>query len=284
MIMILVTGATGTVGRELVAELARHGAKVRAMSRNPGAVPVPRGVETVAADLGDPAALGVAVAGVERVFVLASGPDRLAHEGNLVAAARRAGAASLVKLSALTVEDHAAGDVITGWHRAAEEAVTGSGLSWTILRPGAFMSNTLSWAGMIRHQGRVFAPFADVRTAAVDPADVAACAAAVLLEDGHQGRAYPLSGPELVSAVDQAAILGEVLGREIGLTEIPLEAARQRMLQAGMPAEIADAVLATAAGAGAGPGAVVRPTVGQLTGRPPGTFRDWAARHAAAFR
>jgi uncharacterized protein YbjT (DUF2867 family) len=282
--MILVTGATGTVGRELVAELARRGAKVRALSRNPGAEAFPAGVETVAADLGDPGALGSALAGIEQVFLLATGPARLDHETHLVAAARRAGAARLVKLSALTVEDGTADDVITRWHRAAELAVTGSGLSWTILRPGAFTSNTLSWAGMIRHQGRAFAPFTDVRTAAIDPADVAACAAAVLLEDGHDGQAYPLTGPELVSARGQAAILGEVLGREIGITEISPEAARQRMIQAGMPAEIADAVLATAAGAGAGPGAVIQPAVGQLTRRPPRTFRDWAARRAAAFR
>ena len=172
---------------------------------------------------------------------------------------------------------HVAGH--TRWHRAAEQAVTGSGLSWTILRPGAFMSNTLSWAGMIRHQGRAFAPFTDVRTAAIDPADVAACAAAVLLEDGHDGQAYPLTGPEPVSARDQAAILGEVLGRGIGITEITPEAARQRMIQAGMPAEIADAVLATAAGAGAGPAPSSSPPSGSspdvhrahsVTG-PPGT-------------
>jgi uncharacterized protein YbjT (DUF2867 family) len=283
-IMILVTGATGTVGRELVAELARRGAKVRALSRNPGAAAFPAGVETVAADLGDPGTLSAALTGIERVFMLATGPARLEHETSLVAAAQRASAARLVKLSALTAEDDAAGDVITRWHRAAEQAVTGSGLSWTILRPGAFMSNTLSWAGMIRHQGQVFAPFAGIRTAAIDPADVAACAAAVLLEDGHGGRAYPLTGPELVSARDQTAILGEVLGREIGITEIPPETARQRMIQVGMPAEIAGAVLATAAGAGAGPGALVQPAVRQLTGRPPRAFRDWAARHAAAFR
>jgi (4-alkanoyl-5-oxo-2,5-dihydrofuran-3-yl)methyl phosphate reductase len=282
--MILVTGATGTIGRELVAELARRGAKVRALSRNPSAAAFPAGVETVAADLGDPETLALALAGVERVFVLASGPARLAHETHLAAAARRAGAARLVKLSALTVEDGTADDVITGWHRAAERAVTGSGLAWTILRPGAFMSNALSWADMIRHQGRVFAPFADVRTAAVDPADVAACAAAVLLEDGHNGQAYSLTGPEPISARDQAAVLGDVLGRDIGITEIPAEAARQRMIQAGMPAEIAGAVLATAAGAGAGPGALVQPAVRQLTGRPPRTFRDWANRRAAAFR
>ena len=282
--MILVTGATGTVGRELVAELSHRGAKVRAMSRNPGAAAFPAGVETVTADLGDPGTLGLALAGIERVFMLATGPSRLEHEISLIAAARRAGAASLVKLSALTVEDDAADDIITQWHRGAEQAVAGSGLAWTILRPGAFMSNTLSWAGMIRHQGRVFAPFSGVRTVAIDPADVAACAAAVLLGDSHEGRAYPLTGPEPVSARDQAAVLGEVLGREIGITEIPPEAARQRMIQAGTPAEIADAVLATVGGAGTGPGALVQPGVWQLTGRPPRTFRDWAGEHAAAFR
>jgi (4-alkanoyl-5-oxo-2,5-dihydrofuran-3-yl)methyl phosphate reductase len=282
--MILVTGATGTVGRQLVAELARRGAKVRALSRNPAATAFPAAVETVAVDLGDPRALGSALADVDRVFMLATGAARLDYETSLVAAARRAGAARLVKLSALTVEDGTADDIITRWHRAAEQAVTSSGLSWTILRPGAFMSNTLSWAGMIRHQGQVFAPFAGLHTAAIDPADVAACAAAVVLEDGHEGQAYPLTGPELISARDQAATLGEVLGREIGITEIPPEAARQRMIQAGTPAQIADAVLATLAGAGTGPGARTEPTVRELTGFPPRTFRDWATRHAAAFR
>jgi uncharacterized protein YbjT (DUF2867 family) len=282
--MILVTGATGTVGYELVNELARRSAKVRALSRNPGAAAFPASVETVTADLGDPRTLGLALAGIEQVFMLATGPARLDHETNLVAAARRAGAARLVKLSALTVEDGTADDIITRWHRAAEQAVTGSGLSWTILRPGAFMSNTLSWAGMIRHQDHVFAPFPDIRTAAIDPADLAACAAAILLEDGHEGQAYPLTGRELVSGRDQAAVIGEVLGREIGITEIPPEAARQRMIQAGTPAQIADAVLATAASAGTGPGTLMPPTVRQLTGRPPRTFRDWATRHIAAFR
>jgi uncharacterized protein YbjT (DUF2867 family) len=282
--MILVTGATGAVGSELVAELARRGAKLRALSRDPAAAAFPVGVETVAADLGDPATLGPALAGIERVFVLATGPARLAHETNLVAAARLAGATRLVKLSALTVEDAAATDIITEWHRAAEQAVTGSGLAWTILRPGAFMSNTLPWAGMIRQQGQVFAPFPDVKTAAVDPADVAASAAAVLLEDGHGGRAYPLTGPELVSARDQAAVLSEILGQAIGITEIPPQAARQRMIRAGTPAQIADAVLATAARAGTGPGGLVQPAIAQLTGRPPRHFRDWARRHIAAFR
>jgi (4-alkanoyl-5-oxo-2,5-dihydrofuran-3-yl)methyl phosphate reductase len=282
--MIVVSGATGTVGRELVAELTRRQAKVRALSRNPGRIVFPAGVEAVAADPASPQTLGPALAGAEKVFVLATGPDRLTHETNLVAAARQAGAGRLVKLSALTVQDDTADDLITVWHRAAEQAVMRSGLPWTILRPGAFMSNTLTWVPMIRHQGRVFAPYAQVRTAAIDPADIAAAAAAVLLEDAHDGRAYPLTGPEPVSATDQARILGTALGREIGIAEIPAEAAREQMIQAGTPAQVAAAVLATLARAGTGPGARVLPAVAELTGRPAGTFSNWAIRHIAAFR
>jgi uncharacterized protein YbjT (DUF2867 family) len=240
-------------------------------------------VEAVAADPASPQTLGPALAGAEGVFILATGPDRLAHETSLVAAARQAGAARLVKLSALTVDDGTADDLITGWHRAAEQAVTASGLPWTILRPGAFMSNTLAWAPMIRYQGRVFAPYAQMRTAAIDPADIAAAAATVLLGDGHDGQAYPLTGPEPVSAADQARILGAALGRQIGVTEISACAARDQMIQVGTPAQVADAVLATLARAGTGPGARALPTVAALTGRPARPFSAWAIRHIAAF-
>jgi (4-alkanoyl-5-oxo-2,5-dihydrofuran-3-yl)methyl phosphate reductase len=282
--MIVVSGATGTVGRELVAELTRRQAKVRALSRHPGDTVFPPGVDAVTADLSRPQTLVPALAGAAKVFILATGPDRLAHEANLIAAARQAGATQLVKLSALTVADDTAADVITAWHRAAEQAVTASGLAWTILRPGAFMSNALAWAGMIRQQGRVFAPHAHVRTAAIDPADIAAAAATVLLDDSHNGRAYPLTGPEPISAADQARILGTALSREIGVTEIPPEAARQQMIQAGTPGPVADAVLATLAGAGRGPGARDLHTIAELTGQPARPFRDWAIRHLAAFR
>lgn len=282
--MIVVSGATGTVGRELVAELARRQATVRALSRNPGRTDFPAGVEAVAADPASPHTLGPALAGARKVFILATGPARLAHETNLVAAARQAGATQLVKLSALTVEDETANDIITAWHRAAEQAVTGSGLTWTILRPGAFMSNTLAWAGMIRHQGRVFAPHAQMRTAAIDPADIAAAAATVLIDAGYDGLAYPLTGPERISATDQARILGTALGREIGVTDISPEAAREQMIQAGTPGPVADAVLATLAGAGTGPGARALPTIAELTGLLARPFRDWAIRNLAAFR
>ena len=279
--MILVTGATGTVGRELVAKLASRGGKVRALSRRRD-LPGRRGdrVRRPRQPRDPRPGAGRRRAGVRP----GHGACRLAHEINLVAAARQAGAVGLVKLSALTVEDETTEDIITRWHRAAEQAVTGSGLSWTILRPGAFMSNTLAWAGMIKHQGQVFAPFGQARTAAIDPADIAAAAATALLQDGHDGRTYPLTGPELISARDQADVLSAALGRQLGFTEIPAGAARQRMIQAGLPDQVADAVLATQASAGTGPAAEIRPVVQQLTGRPARTYRDWVIRHLAAFR
>lgn len=281
--MILVTGTTGTVGRKVVDELQQTGASVRALSRDRRSANVPDGVEVVGGDLGRPDSLAPALVGVERVFLLSTGPDRAAYDANLVAAAQRAGVRRIVKLSALTVADETQGDAITRWHMAGEQAVLASGLEWVFLRAGAFMSNALGWAGMIKHQGAVFAPFADVRTAAIDPADVAAVAARALTSDGRAANAYALSGPELIRATDQAQTLGRVLGRELRLIEVPAPAARQRMLDAGMDAELADAVLTTQANAGHGPGATVIPTVQQLTGRPARTFADWAQAHAPMF-
>lgn len=281
--MILVTGATGTVGRNVVDELLQAGASVRALTRNPHAANLPEGVGVVGGDLGRPDSLGPALVGVERVFLLSTGPDRAAHDANLVAAAKRAGVRRIVKLSALTVADDTQDDAITRWHIAGEQAVLASGLEWVFLRPGAFMSNALAWAGMIKHQGAVFAPFSGVRTAAIDPADVAAVAARALTSDGRSANAYALSGPELISAADQVQTLGRALRRELQLIEVPVSAARRRMLDAGMDAELADAVLATQANAGHGPGATVTPTVQQLTGRPARTFAEWAQVHAPVF-
>jgi (4-alkanoyl-5-oxo-2,5-dihydrofuran-3-yl)methyl phosphate reductase len=282
--MILVTGATGTIGTPLVSELLGAGVRVRALSRNPRAGRLPAGVQAAGGDLGVPESLAAALVGVEHVFLVSTGLDRVAHETNLVHAARRAGVRRIVKLSALTVENPGADDAITRWHVTTEQLVVDSGMPWTFLRPGAFMSNALTWAPTIKDRGAAVLPFTAVATAAVDPRDVAAVAARVLTEDAHAGRAYPLSGPELLSPAEQVKRLGQLLDRTLRLVEVPPEAARQRMLERGMAAELADAVLATQADGGSGPGARVLPTVEQLTGRPPRTFDDWARDHIQAFR
>ena len=209
--MILVTGATGTVGRELITQLTASGTRVRGMSRYPERAGLPADVEMVRGDLGRPETLGPAVDGAERVFLLAGGPDGPMHEANLVAAAMRAGVRHIVKLSVLAA-GHDGDDPITRWHLAGERTIEASGLAWTFLRPGAFMANALMWADTIREQGTVYAPYTTARTAPIDPFDIAAVAARVLTQTGHEGRAYSLTGPELLSPPERADEMTVILG------------------------------------------------------------------------
>ena len=152
------------------------------------------------------------------VFLLTDGLNIAAHDHRLVAAAQQAGVERIVKLSVLAV-GHGATDPITTMHRAGEEAIRDSGIGWTFLRPTAFMSNALNWAGMITADQVVHAPFAAGRAAVVDPADIAAVAAACLTQDGHNHRIYELTGPEPLSPPDQVAILSQVLDRDLRYAE-----------------------------------------------------------------
>lgn len=280
--MILVTGATGTVGRELIANLLPLDVPVRALSRDPGRADLPAGIEVVTGDLSQPDTLGPALHGVDRVFMLSAGPDGPRHEANLIAAAQRADRPHIVKLSALSGE-HQANDPITRWHLAGEKALLDSGLSWTFLRPGGFMSNALQWVGGIASQGTVYAPYGEGRSAVIDPADIAAVAAVILTQPGHVGRAYPLTGPEALSIGDQVQILSAVLGRPLQFIDVPPEAALVGMRRAGLSEEVADAALQSMAIALQPVAAKVEPTVHELTGRAPRTFTEWAQTHHAAF-
>jgi len=281
--MILVTGATGTVGRQLVTELVTAGADVRALSRTPERAGLPSGVEVVAGDLGRPETLPSALQGIERVFLLSGGPEGPEHDANLIAAGEQAGVRHVVTLSVLGA-GHGADDPITRWHLAGERAVTASGMAWTILRPGAFMSNALMWAPSIKDQGVVYAPFAQAKTGAVDPADIAAVAARALTGAGQGGKTYPLTGPELLSAADQVEIPGAALGRPLQVVDVPPERAKAAMVDSDMPAELADAVIASMAQAGTDHAMAVLPTVEQVTGRPARSFAEWADAHLEAFR
>lgn len=280
--MILVTGATGRIGRELVGQLNRAGVPVRGLARNPGPAKVLPTVEVFTGDLRVPDTLMPALYGVEQVFLLSNGQNRALLEGNMVKAAVAAGVTRIVKLSTLTVGRGT--DIVTRWHEESERSVSASGLAWTFLRPGAFMSNALNWAGMIKHQGAVLAPFTGVRTAPIDPADIAAVAVAVLTQDGHEGKAYPLSGPQLISPAMQAELIATAIGHPVRVMDLPPETALERMIQSGMPAELAAAVLVTDETAGEGLGGQILPTVAELTGRAPASFSAWLDRHLDAFR
>ena len=280
--MILVTGATGTVGSGVLTGLVEHGEQVRGVSRRP-AGPDYGGVEWFAGDLSDAATLDGLADGADAVFLLTSGEDGPAQARNVLARAEQAGVRLIVGLSALSV-GHGATDPISTWHRAAEETLQAGTVPWCILRPGGFMSNTLAWADSIRHAGSVYAPFADGRTAVIDPGDISACAVSCLLEPGHAGRAYELTGPESLSTGEQVKIIGKVIGRELTDVEVPPEAARQAMEDAGMPPAAADAVLGSLEAARSEFAGTVTGTVPAITGRPATSFEDWVSAHQASFR
>ncbi|MDR3080900.1 MAG: SDR family oxidoreductase [Streptomyces sp.] len=279
--MILVTGATGTVGREVARRLSgRH--PLRMLVRDPRRVTfaAPAG-EVVAGDYGDEASLARALRDVRVAFLVTNrvgGPD----DERFVAAARAAGVRHLVKLSAAAVTDPLADDLITRWQRGTEEAIRTSGLDWTFLRPRSFMSNTLGWASGIRSDGVVRALYGNAPNACVDPRDIARAAVRVLTEPGHESKAYVLTGPEPLSGAEQAERLAHVLRRPIRFEEIGPEQAREQWKRRH-PAPVADALLASAERQLAGAKAAVDPMLERVTARPATSYATWAADHAQVF-
>ncbi|MFE7111932.1 NAD(P)H-binding protein [Streptomyces sp. NPDC057575] len=278
--MILVTGATGTIGREVVRRIPADLA-VRIMARHPERVTdAGAAAEIVHGDFSDPASVAGVLRGVRTVF-LVTNPGGDDDEG-FIRAARPAGVRQVVKLSAAAVADSRAEDLITRWQRRNEDLLRGSGMEWTLLRPRAFMSNALSWAGSIRSDDVVRALYGASANACVDPRDVAEVAVRALTEDGHAGRVHTLTGPEAISAAEQTAQLAELLRRPLRFEELGPEQARTA-LAARYPADIVEALLESAERGREGAKAEVDGTVAGLLGRPAGTFRGWAAEHLSAF-
>jgi len=281
--MILVVGASGHVGTELIDQLAATGHKVRAMTRRPEELRPPPGVEVVRGDATDPSSLPLALAGVERAFLMSAEhtgtAPRPTQVPRLVEAAVRAGVAHLVLLSVYS--GGTGGDAIADWHARTEDAVTGCGLDWTLLRPGRFMSNALQWAGQIQRGNEINIPFATRPSASIDPADIAAVAAAALTTDGHRGAAYQMSGPEVLTPVEELAVLAELLHRPLRAIEPPLDAVRAAMSRTGMPDSVLDAILARSRDTDEG--TELLSTVADLLGRPPRPYARWAADHIHLF-
>lgn len=280
--MILVTGATGTVGREVVAQLLTAGQKVRAMTRDPSKVKLNGVLEVVQGDFNAPDTLASAVKGVERVFSLTFGPQTAAHEKHLAQAAKASGVRHIVKLSALGGDDETRNN-IRKWHDEGEQTIREAGIALTVLRPTGFMSNALHWRPSIRAQRKVFSNYGDGKLPPVHPRDIAAVAVRALTSNGHEDNVYPLTGPEALKVSEQVKILADAIGEPLEYVPITDEAARQGMEHAGMPSYLIDALLPFAAFIRSGKAARVFPTVEQVTGRPPLTFSDWAKENAAAF-
>ncbi|MFI9815931.1 NmrA family NAD(P)-binding protein [Saccharothrix variisporea] len=270
--VVLVTGATGTLGRKIVDQLVAAGVRVRALTRNPAGAGLPNGVEVVHGDLTDPAGLGPALDGVTALHLLT-----LAGEGNAPLTTGEEIVASAIAAGVRRVTVLGTGD------GPVERAVAASGVEWTAVWPIDFMANALGWADAIRTEGVVREPFGGRRTASADETDVAAVVAAVLVDGGHAGRKYTVTGPEALTPAEKTRAIGAALGREVRFEELTPDQARAQWAADGWPSEGIEFMLDMWATV---PPEVadVTTTVEDVTDRPPRRFAEWAAHHAPAFR
>jgi len=279
---VLVTGATGNIGRPLVSRLLANGCRVRALSRNPESAQLPSGVDVVRGDLSSPATLDRALDGIDAVFLVWIGPLAPA-----AAAIERltANAARIVFLTAPHRTPHPffqQPNAMAAVHAGVEELIQRSGREWTFLRPHVFALNCVHWWGPQIREGNVVRWFyGDAATAPIDERDIAAVAVRALCDDGHGGKDYVITGPESLTQREQVRIVGDAIGRPLRFEELSHDAARQQLL-AGVPPSIADMLL-NAYAAAVGLPAWVTTTVEDVTGSPARSFRDWAAAHAEDF-
>jgi uncharacterized protein YbjT (DUF2867 family) len=268
--MILVTGATGNVGGELVRQLTAAKRPVRALIRETASAGMPAGVEAAIGDLNDPDSLRPALKDVRGVFLLGGYRDM----AGVLAVMRQAGVERVVLLSSRSVIGGKPDNAIVNMWMVSERAVRSSGVPWTILESSGFMSNALRWAPQLRAGSMIRAPFADAPIAAIDPSDIAAVAAVALTADGHASQTYAITGPETLRPVDQVRILAEVLGRDLRFEAQPDSQAREEMSRS-MPPGMVDAFFRFFV-SGEFDDSSVLPTVADITGRQPRTFREWA--------
>ncbi|MFC0628853.1 NmrA family NAD(P)-binding protein [Kribbella deserti] len=275
---ILVTGATGSVGRLVVDELVAAGERPRALTVNPAKAALPAEAEVVKGYLGRPETLPAALEGVDTVY-LAPLPATVKEFAKL---AREAGVRRVVTLSGEPAAYEAEGDPSQWHYYAVEKAVEDAGFEWTHLRPGQFMNNTLDWADQIRADGVVRAPYRGAIQTPIDLGDIAAVAGVVLRDDSYNGRKLLMSGPEAITPPEQVAAIGAAIGRTVQFIELTPEEALAQWSQV-MPAEVAQWLLDGFRMMSEYESKPV-PTVPEITGRQALRYADWAVRNADAFR
>ena len=296
--MILVTGATGNVGRRAVSELLAAGVAVRALTRSPDDAGLPDAAQLVRGDLSKPETVRAALkGGVEAVLFV--WPLPTAKRAAAVLEVVAGHTSRIVYLSSLSVQDGLERqlDPISACHAAIERLIERSGLRWNFLRPSGFATNTLVWAPQIRSGDTVRWPYGAARRSLIDERDIAAVAARVLLDERRAGERHVLTGPQALSQVEQLDAIGEAVGRRLRYEETPPGRARQALFRAwgvpgiaarvlppgAFPRRMADGMIAAWAGMTKEPEPVTE-TVQAITGAPAHTFRAWANEHAAQFR
>lgn len=291
---ILVTGATGNVGRHVVDLLVQAGADVRATSRNPDSLDLPAEVDVRGADLNDPKTFEEALRGVEKVFLYAqpTGID------GFLEVAKAAGVKHAVLLSSKAVAGPDPDHWIARWHRAVETSIERSGLSWTFVRPGTFAVNSLQWAPAIRNGEPLRLLYAHSYVSAIHERDMAEVSVCGLLQDGHAGAAYHLTGGDSVTQAEQVNLIGQAIGRELAFEDITGDDARAMLREFFEPRikelvrdgvvdrtdtpDIIETRIRLWEEALEGP-AEVDDTVEKVLGKPARTFAEWALDHKADF-
>jgi uncharacterized protein YbjT (DUF2867 family) len=285
--MILVTGATGRNGQELLRRLSAQGSAVRALVRNPAkaeAIAALPHVEIVQGDMAHPETLAVGLRDIDRAMLISSSdPMMLDVQANFIDAARKAGVKHIVKLSGIMPELNSAFR-FARMHGEIEKRLEASGMAFTHLRAGEFMPAYFRQVPNITAKGAMFLPMEDARIASIDVGDIAEIAARVLTSSGHEGKTYPLTGPEALTMTEVAEKLSAATGKTIRYVNVPPDAARQAQLAAGMPPYLADALFELFAERRNGKEAKVWPDAQALLGRLPTSFDEFAGRNAAVFR
>jgi uncharacterized protein YbjT (DUF2867 family) len=283
--MILVTGATGTNGSEIIKRLAKSGAGVRAMVRKfpDSGTDVLPGVEFVTADFDDPSSIRRALAGVDRAFLATNSSERAeARQLGFVEQARAAGLGHIVYLSQL----HAAANSpvrFLRYHAVVEEAIASSGLAFTHLRPNLFMQGLLGFRSSIASEGRFYAPAGNARVSIVDVRDIAAVAAAALTQNGHEGKTYDITGPKALTHAEMASEFTTVLGKPVMFVDTPEAAMHAALLGFGFPEWQADGLVEDYAHYRRGEASGVSSSVQDVTGRLPSSFAAFSRDYTRAF-
>jgi uncharacterized protein YbjT (DUF2867 family) len=284
--MILVTGAGGTVGSEVLKQLREHGASARAAFHSPDKTKRAKaqGVDAVTLDFADRASIAAALKGVDKVFLLGpTVPNQIELENNVVDEATKAGVKHIVKLSVLGAADEKF--TFAKWHRAVEKNIERSGMAFTFLRPISFMQNTINYyLPTIQSDGAFYLPEGEAKTSLIDVRDIAAVAVKALTSSGHEGKAYDLTGPGALTNAEVAKKLSTAAGREIRYVNVPPDAFKEGALKADMPEVYVDALVDLHLFIAAGGSEKVYADVERVLGRKPHTFDQFARDYADVFR
>jgi uncharacterized protein YbjT (DUF2867 family) len=284
---ILITGATGNVGSAVLDNLGTTDVGLRALAHDESKARSlrDRGVEAVVGDFLEPETLSPALEGVGTVLLVTPiHPEQVTQASNVIKAAKESG--NDLRIVRLSVHQafHQAPARNSRQHAEIEDELASSGLPYTLLRPTTFMQNTLMAARTVASEGRIYQPFKDGRLGMIDARDIGEVAAKVLAEEGHEGKVYTLTGPAAISFYDVAQALSEVLGKEVSYVPIPLEKAKEAMLDMGLSEWRADVLIEYAKAHSEGYSDFTTKDVERLTGHPATSYKEFATDFAGVFR